>query len=97
MRPSTPAAPAPLPAPRAGFFDGIFHDVLELASKPDTHSFIEERVIQPMMVRVFKQLYPYLMGILVLWLLMFVCLTVILLMVLRGSLIGVAVHGVGWK
>ena len=89
------------PAPTGGFFDNIFKDVLEFTGKPETHSYIEDHIIRPLMVRVFKQLYPYIVGILVLWLLMFVCLTVILLMVLRGSLVGVAgvaaVQAAGWK
>jgi len=74
----------------AGFFDNIFRDVLEFSGKPETHSYIEDHVIKPLLVRIFKQLYPYLMGILVLWLLMFVCLTIILMMVLRGSLVDAA-------
>ena len=78
---------------KPGFFDNIFRDVLEFSGKPETHSYIEDHVIKPILVRIFKQLYPYLMGILVLWLLMFVCLTIILVMVLRGSLI----ESVGWK
>jgi len=73
-----------------GFFDNIFRDVLEFSGKPETHSYIEDHVIKPLLVRIFKQLYPYLMGILVLWLLMFVCLTIILMMVLRGSLVEAA-------
>jgi len=81
------------PAPTGGFFDNIFRDILEFTGRPETHSYIEDHVIKPLLVRIFKQLYPYLMGILVLWLLMFICLTVILLMVLRGSL----VESAGWK
>lgn len=79
--------PAPI---GGGFFDNIFRDVLEFSGKPETHSYIEDHVIKPLLVRIFKQLYPYLMGILVLWLLMFVCLTIILMMVLRGSLVEAA-------
>ena len=79
----------------AGFFDNIFKDVLEFTGKPETHSYIEDHIIRPLMVRVFKHLYPYIMGILVLWLLMFVCLTIILLLVLRGSLVGGAGHIAG--
>ena len=81
------------PAPTGGFFDNIFRDILEFTGRPETHSYIEDHVIKPLLVRIFKQLYPYLMGILVLWLLMFICLTVILLMVLRGSLF----ESAGWK
>ena len=71
----------------SGFFDNIFQDVLEFGAKPETHSFLEVHVIRPILSRIFKELYPYLLGILVLWILMFTCLAVILLMLIRGSMI----------
>jgi len=70
-----------------GFFDNIFQDVLDFTSKPETHTFVEVHVIQPLMVRIFRQLYPYILGVLLLWILMFTCLAVILLMLIRGSMI----------
>jgi hypothetical protein len=69
------------------FFDNIFQDILDFGSKPETHTFIEVHVIRPLMVRIFRQLYPYLIGVLILWVLMFTCLAVILLMLIRGSMI----------
>jgi hypothetical protein len=72
---------------KTGFFDNIFQDVLEFSAKPETHSYIELHVIKPLLSRIFHQLYPYLIGILVLWILMFACLAVILLMLMRGSIL----------
>ena len=71
-----------------GFFDKIFQDILDFSSRPETHSYIEDHIVKPLLLRIFKQLYPYCMGILILWVLMFLCLAVILLSVLRGSLVG---------
>lgn len=71
-----------------GFFDNILRDVVEFGGRPETHSYIEDHIVKPLLLRIFKQLYPYCMGILILWVLMFLCLAVILLSVLRGSLVG---------
>ena len=70
-----------------GFFDKIFQDVLDFSSRPETHTYIELHIIKPLLSRIFHQLYPYLIGILVLWILMFACLAVILLMLMRGSIL----------
>ena len=70
-----------------GFFDNIFQDVLDFSARPETHSFIEIQVIKPLLSRIFHQLYPYIVGVLILWILMFSCLAVILLLLMRGSLL----------
>lgn len=69
------------------FFEPILKDVLALAGTPETHSYIEINVIKPILQRVFQHLYPYIMGVMTLWILMFVCMTVILLLLVRGSLL----------
>lgn len=70
-----------------GFFDNIFQDILEFGAKPETHTFLELHVIRPILSRIFKQLYPYILGVLVLWVLMFTCLAVIVILLTRGSII----------
>jgi len=70
-----------------GFFDNIFQDVLEFTSRPETHTYIELHVIKPLLSRIFHHLYPYILGILTLWILMFACLTIILLLLMRGSIL----------
>ena len=67
---------------KKGFFDLLIRDVLACAAQPETHTFLETYVIRPLLERVFRSLYPYLVGILILWILMFACLAVILLLVL---------------
>jgi hypothetical protein len=68
------------------FFEPILKDVLALAGNPETHSYIELKIIKPILQRVFQHLYPYIMGVMTLWILMFLCMAVILLMLVRGSL-----------
>ena len=80
---------------KKGFFDNLLHDCIEFGGRPETHSYVETHIVRPMMVRVFKQLYPYLLAVLVLWVLMFVCLAVILVVLLRGSAIDAASLAVG--
>lgn len=67
---------------KKGFFELLVQDVLNVVSRPDTHTFLEIHVIRPILERIFKNLYPYLVGVLILWILMFACLAVILLLVL---------------
>ncbi len=54
-------------------------------ARPETHDFLEKHVIRPLLERVIRSLYPYLVGVLVLWILMFACLAVILLIIVRGK------------
>ena len=80
---------------KGGFFDNLLRDCVEFGGRPETHSYLETHVIRPMMVRIFKQLYPYLIAVLVLWVLMFICLAVILVVLLRGSAIDAARIAIG--
>lgn len=80
---------------KRGFFDNLFRDCVEFGGRPETHSYVETHIVRPMMVRIFNQLYPYLLAVLVLWVLMFVCLAVILIVLLRGSAIDAARLAVG--
>jgi hypothetical protein len=80
---------------KGGFLDNLFRDCIEFGGRPETHSYIETHIIRPMMVRVFRELYPYLLAVLILWVLMFVCLAVILVVLLRGSAIDAARIAVG--
>ena len=70
---------------KKGFFDLFIQDLLNCLAMPDTHSFIERQIIKPILNRIFLNLYPYLVGILILWILMFACLAVILLLIMRGK------------
>ena len=64
-------------------FHGVYRDVLIFFADPSTHAFVESSVIRPLLSRIFSSMYPYIVGVLLLWMLMFTCLIVILLLVVR--------------
>lgn len=68
-------------------FAPILQDVLALASKPETHTYVESNILKPILQRVIQHLYPYILGVMGLWILMFLCMAVILLLLVRGSLV----------
>lgn len=68
------------------FLDPLIQDVLEKLKAADVQAGIETAILRPMISRVLNILYPYLFGVMLLWLMMFVCLALILLILVRGSL-----------
>ena len=74
------------------FFEPMMKDILALAAQPETHSYIENNIIRPLLQRVFSHLYPYILGVMTLWVLMFCCLAVIVLLLVRGSILDVLIR-----
>ena len=70
----------------AKFLDPLIQDILEKLKSPDVQSSFENQVLRPMISRILNILYPYIFGVMLLWLMMFVCLALILLILVRGSL-----------
>jgi len=68
------------------FLDPLIQDVLEKLKSPDVQSSLENQVLRPIISRILNILYPYIFGIMLLWLMMFICLALILLILVRGSL-----------
>jgi len=68
------------------FLDPLIQDIMEKLKSPDVQSSLETQVLRPMISRILNILYPYIFGIMLLWLMMFVCLALILLILVRGSL-----------
>lgn len=71
------------------FLDPLIQDVLEKLRSPDIQASLETQVLRPMISRILNILYPYLFGVMLLWLMMFVCLALILLILVRGSLVDI--------
>ena len=71
------------------FLDPLIQDVLEKLKAADVQAGIESAILRPMIGRVLHILYPYLFGVMLLWLMMFVCLALILLILVRGSLVDI--------
>ncbi len=70
-------------------FESILEDVLTHLRSPDVRSALETNIIRPVISSVLQILYPYLLGIMLLWVIMFVCVALILLILVRGSLLGI--------
>jgi hypothetical protein len=63
--------------------DALLADALEQFQRPE----IQNAIVRPVIVSVMNLLYPYLLGVMLLWIIMFVCVALILLILVRGSLL----------
>jgi len=52
---------------------------------PDFQTFLEKNILQPILHKVFQYIYPYLLGIMLLWGIMFLCTIVILVILLKSG------------
>ena len=71
------------------FLDPLIQDIVEKLKSAELQATLETEVLRPMISRILNILYPYLFGIMLLWLMMFVCLALILLILIRGSLVDI--------
>jgi hypothetical protein len=71
------------------FLDPLIQDIVEKLKSPDLQATLESEVLRPLISRILNILYPYLFGVMLLWLMMFVCLALILLILVRGSLVDI--------
>ena len=60
--------------------------VLEFLGSADVQQFFEQSVIRPLLDKIFQYLYPYLLGVMILWGIMFICIVMILVLILRTGL-----------
>ena len=68
-------------------FMALFEDILEQVRTPEIQKLIEMHVVRPVIATVLAVVYPYLLGAMVLWIIMFLCVAVILLILVRGTLL----------
>lgn len=69
--------------------DSLLEDVATQLKSPEVQSSIETHIVRPVISSVLNILYPYLLGVMLLWLIMFICVALILLILVRGSLVGI--------
>jgi len=60
--------------------------VFEFLGSADVQQFFEQSVIRPLLDKIFQYLYPYLLGVMVLWGVMFICIVLVLVLILRTGL-----------
>ena len=68
-------------------FHTLLTDILNHLKTPDAQRMIETSIVRPVIHTVLNILYPYLLGIMALWIIMFICVALILLILVRGSLV----------
>lgn len=70
--------------------DSLVSDVLDKFKTPEVQSTINVHIVKPVISSVLKMLYPYILGVMLLWVIMFVCVALILLILVRGSLLDIS-------
>lgn len=75
-------------------FSTLFADILEHIKTPEAQRLLESHVIRPVISTVLNLVYPYLLGVMLLWIIMFICVALILLILVRGSLASVLKVGI---
>ncbi len=73
----------------AKLLDGLGQDGLARPKRPEVRTTLEQTILRPIISTVLDMLYPYLLGVMLLWVIMFVCVALILLILVRGTLAGV--------
>lgn len=61
-------------------FSALLTDVLEHLKTPEAQAALEMYIVRPIL----KIVYPYILGIAFLWVIMFVCVVLILLILVKG-------------
>lgn len=69
--------------------DSLVADLLNTFKTPEVQSSIEVHIVKPVISSVLRVLYPYILGVMLLWVIMFVCVALILLILVRGSLMDI--------
>jgi ABC-type bacteriocin/lantibiotic exporter with double-glycine peptidase domain len=59
------------------------NSISDFLSSPEIQSFLENNILKPLLDKVFSYLYPYLLGIMSLWIIMFLCTIMILVLLLK--------------
>lgn len=70
-------------------FHALIADVLDQLQTPDAQKLLETKILRPVIATVLHIVYPYLLGAMLLWIIMFICVALILLILVRGSLVQV--------
>lgn len=64
-------------------FDALLADAAEQLQRPE----LRDAILRPLLASIFNVLYPYLLGAMLLWGIMFICVALILLILVRGTLL----------
>ena len=73
-------------------FNALITDILEQLKTPEAQTLLEVHIVKPVITTVLNIVYPYLLGAMLLWVIMFVCVALILLILVRGVLLFPVIH-----
>lgn len=68
-------------------FHGLLTDALNHLKTPEAQKMLEASIVRPVILTVLNMVYPYLLGVMALWVIMFICVALILLFLVRGTLV----------
>lgn len=68
-------------------FGALFEDILQQLKSPEVQKLLEIHIVRPVISTVLAIVYPYLLGVMLLWIIMFLCVAMILLILVRGTLL----------
>ncbi len=63
--------------------DSVVRDLIEKAKTPSVQSFVQSSILSPLFSTIFDAAYPYIVGVLCLWVIMLILLVAILVLLLR--------------
>lgn len=66
----------------------LWEDALARIKTPEAKAILNDQILRPIIASVMDLVYPYLLGVMLLWIIMFICVALILLILVRGSLTG---------
>jgi hypothetical protein len=73
-------------------FNALITDILEQLKTPEAQTLLEVHIVKPVITTVLNIVYPYLLGVMLLWVIMFICVALILLILVRGVLLFPVIH-----
>jgi len=56
----------------------------DILASSDVQTFLEHSILKPLLDKVFQYMYPYLLGVMSLWIIMFLCTIMVLVILLSG-------------
>jgi hypothetical protein len=63
----------------------LLDDALSHLKDPEVQDSIQSKIVQPLLAKLLDILYPYLLGIGILWGILFLCIVLILLILIQGG------------
>lgn len=61
-------------------------DPITFFASPEFQTYFELNILRPILLKVFQYLYPYLLAFTTLWIIMFLCMLVIIIILLRARI-----------